>query len=316
MNLFIMLLVSTTYVSKERIRETIEEYRDSPSDEAFEKKFERDKEELRAIGIPIEVGSADKFFDDELGYRVRRDAYELPAIDLTSTEVAVLSLAARVWEHAGLAESTADAVMKLQTAGKPVDTTVLDAVHLRIPTLEPAFDPMLRATQERIPVRFEYRRPGSAAGQTRHLQPWSVITSRGRWYVIGHDTDRAESRMFRLSRISSDVADDGAARAYTVPAGTDMRALSRQLEPTPSAEIRVVVLARVGEAAGLRRSAQPVGGRFREGWDCLELTGGSEHELIAVLMGYGAAIEVLEPTAIRERIHQRVSTLHRRQGGV
>lgn len=316
MNLFILLLVSTTYVSKERIRESIEEYRNSPTDEAFEKKFERDKDELRAIGIPIEVGSADKFFDDEIGYRIRRDAYELPAIELSSEEVAVLGLAARVWEHAGLATSTADAVLKLQTAGEQVDTTLLDTVHLRIPTVEAAFDPLLRATQERIPVRFEYRRPGRAVAETRHLQPWGVITSRGRWYVIGHDTDRAESRMFRLSRISSDVIDDGTAGSYNVPEGTDVRALSRQLEPRPSAEIRVTVLARHDEATGLRRSAEQVAGPARAGWDRLTFVGSSEEELVSVLLSYGASIEVLEPSAVRDALQDRARALLTAQAGI
>lgn len=309
MNLFIVLLVSTAYVSKADIRRYIDDYREAPSDEAFEKMFERDKDELRAIGIPIEVGSADKFFDDEQGYRVRRDAYELPDISLTSDEVAVLGLAARVWEHAGLAESTADAVLKLQAAGKPVDTAALDAVHLRLPAVEAAFDPMLRATQERIPVRFGYRRPGAAEGQQRHLQPWAVITSRGRWYVIGHDLDREEPRMFRLSRIAGEVLDDGATGSYEVPPGTDIRALSRQLDSAPAEDVVVEFYARTGSAAGLRRWATPSDGQGRPGWDRLTLSGRSGQELTAVLLGYADAVEVIDPPEIRDAIASRVASL-------
>lgn len=315
MNLFIVLLVNSTYVGKADIRRNIDDYREAPTDEAFEKMFERDKDELRAIGIPIEVGSIDKYFDDEVGYRVRRDAYELPDISLTSEEVAVLGLAARVWEHAGLADSTADAVLKLQTAGQPVDTTVLDAVYMRLPTVEVAFDPMLRATQERIPVRFSYRRPGAAESSERHLQPWAVITSRGRWYVIGHDLDRAEPRMFRLSRITGDVSEDGKPGSYDVPEGTDVRALSRQLNPAPSQDICVELLARQGSAAGLRRWATPTSGEARSGWDRLELRGRSRHEIEAVLLGYGDAVEVLSPAEIRDDIASRVAALLAAQGG-
>ena len=76
LNLLIMLLVQRHYVSKERIREIL--YADAPSTDAFEKTFERDKDELRSLGVPIEVGQMDAYFDDEPGYRIRADAFALP----------------------------------------------------------------------------------------------------------------------------------------------------------------------------------------------------------------------------------------------
>src|SRR5215210_8531667 len=80
LNLLIMLLVQRHYVSKERIREIL--YADSSRD-AFEKMFERDKEELRSLGVPIEVGSIDPLFDDEPGYRVKPDEFAVPDVRLT-----------------------------------------------------------------------------------------------------------------------------------------------------------------------------------------------------------------------------------------
>ena len=100
LNLVILLLVARNYTTKEQIRALMEPYRAS-SDEAFDRMFERDKDDLRALGIPLEVGFVDKFFEDEQGYRIKRDAFELPAIDFSADEVAVLGLAARVWRHAG-----------------------------------------------------------------------------------------------------------------------------------------------------------------------------------------------------------------------
>ena len=95
LNLLITLLVARTYVPKERLREVVEQYRTS-SDEAFEKMFERDKDELRSLGVPIEVGYVDRAFEDEPGYRIERAVFELPRIDLEPEEAAVLGLAARV----------------------------------------------------------------------------------------------------------------------------------------------------------------------------------------------------------------------------
>src|SRR5215208_3407330 len=143
-----MLLVSRTYVTKDRIREVIEGY-DKDNDEAFEKMFERDKEELRALGIPIELGFVDKFFEDEQGYRIKRDAFELPEIDFAADEVAVLGLAARVWRHAGLAAATSDALVKLKAAGLSFDREQLDQVAPALVAEEPAFEAMWQATVHR-----------------------------------------------------------------------------------------------------------------------------------------------------------------------
>ena len=50
------------------------------SDEAFDRMFERDKDELRDLGIPLETEPVDAYFDDELGYRIDGREYALPEI--------------------------------------------------------------------------------------------------------------------------------------------------------------------------------------------------------------------------------------------
>src|ERR1700710_187650 len=205
LNLLITLLVSRTYVTKERLRSVVEPYREV-GDEAFEKMFERDKEELRSLGIPIEVGYVDRAFEDEPGYRIDRSAFELPDIDLEPEEAAVIGLAARVWQHAGLAAATSDALVKLKAAGVTVDRDALDVVQPQLTAEEPAFEPLWDATRTRTPVRFTYRSSGASKATTRHLQPWGVVSFRGRWYVAGQDTDRDEPRVFRLSRVQGAVS--------------------------------------------------------------------------------------------------------------
>ena len=116
LNLTICLLVSGRYLPKSRIREAVEGYHDL-SDAAFERTFERDKDELRSLGVPIEVGSFDPLFDDEPGYRILPSEFELPPIDLDAEEAAVVGVAARVWQHASMAESTTSAMAKLRAGG-------------------------------------------------------------------------------------------------------------------------------------------------------------------------------------------------------
>ena len=109
LNLLITLLVSRGYVTKQRLREVIEDYRTTSSDDAFERMFDRDKDDLRALGVPIEVGGHDALFEDEAGYRIVRSAFELPEIAFEADEAAVIGLASRVWQQAGLASATSDA---------------------------------------------------------------------------------------------------------------------------------------------------------------------------------------------------------------
>src|SRR6195952_5880972 len=141
LNLVILLLVARNYTTKEQIRALMEPYRLS-NDEAFDRMFERDKDDLRALGIPLETGFVDKFFEDEQGYRIKRDAFELPSIDFTADEVAVLGLAARVWRHAGLAAATSDALVKLKAAGLSFDREQLEQVQPTLVAEEPAFEAM------------------------------------------------------------------------------------------------------------------------------------------------------------------------------
>lgn len=312
LNLVIMLLVSRTYVTKERIREVIEGY-DKVNDDAFEKMFERDKEELRALGIPIEVGHVDRFFEDEQGYRIKRDAFELPDIDFTPDEAAVLGLAARVWQHAGLASATSSALVKLRAAGLDVDREALDALQPRVVADEPAFNDMWEMTISRTPVRFGYRRAGATEVVQRHLEPWGVVTSRERWYVVGHDRDRGEPRLFRLSRIVGAVEADDRPGSFEVPDGTDVRALTASLEPRRS-PTEATVLVRKGSAALMRRQARETvedvpGPDDRTPWDRLTVTTYAVDELVEDVLAHLGDVVAVEPPALRDLVISRLAQL-------
>lgn len=306
MNLLIMLLVQRHYVPKGRIREII--YPGS-SDEAFEKMFERDKEELRSLGVPVEIGQIDAYFEDEPGYRIRPDDLALPEIDLTPDEASVIGLATRVWQHAKLAEATTDAVRKLTALGVPVDTAALDIVEPRLAAEEPAFDVFWEAVQERRPVAFDYRTAQGTQTTTRHLQPWGVTRYAGRWYVVGLDTDRGEERVFRLSRVQGEARPDGPPAAYDVPAGTDVSALARRLAPQPVHQ-QASLLVRRGAGVLLRRGADAVeedvpGPDERTRWDRVRVTRESQG-LVEEVLTHGDAVVVEEPATLRSEVVRRL----------
>src|SRR5262249_56461893 len=109
LNLVVCLLATRRYLTAGQIRRAVPGYPES--DEAFKRMFERDKEELRDLGIPLQVGADG---EEEAGYRIPPQAYELPELRLAPDEAAVLGLAARVWQRASLAEAASGALLKLR----------------------------------------------------------------------------------------------------------------------------------------------------------------------------------------------------------
>ena len=302
LNLTICLLVSGRYLPKSRIREAVEGYHDL-SDAAFERTFERDKDELRSLGVPIEVGSFDPLFDDEPGYRILPSEFELPPIDLDAEEAAVVGVAARVWQHASMAESTTSAIAKLRAGGVEPDASQLGAL-----------EPLWHAVLHRIRVSFTYR-----DGARRTLEPWGMTSARGRWYVIGRDIGRDAPRMFKLSRIQDRPKNASRPGAYTVPENLDLRSLARSLtprEPTASAMLAI----RAGKAPALRRRGTPSPATLAlpGGFEVYSV-GYSELRFLAdEVVRYAADVIVLEPVELRNEVRrglERVASTRSDQAG-
>ncbi len=222
LNLVIALLATRRYLTAEKIRATVKGYGESPSDEAFSRMFERDKNELRDLGIPLETGKVSAFETVE-GYRINPDAYALPAIDLTREEAAAVAIAVQLWQSPELRANAEGAVAKLHAAGIDVDAKqadVLVAPPTALPGIhraEPALGALMDAVQAGQAVQFEHRPSPVEPYVTRTLEPWGVVTHTGRWYVVGHDRDRNAVRTFRMSRIGPDVRPIGPAGAVTRP---------------------------------------------------------------------------------------------------
>ena len=258
LSLVVCLLSTRRYLTAEQIRQAVAGYPEQP--EAFKRMFERDKEELRELGIPLETGSLSPLDGEDIGYRVQQQAYELPELRLEADEAAVLGLAARVWRHAELAGAAAGALLKLRAAGIDTDDRDADAgarqgIEPRVHTTEPAFGPLWEAVRDRRPVTFAYRAAGRSEPQIRELEPWGVVNRHGRWYVAGRDRGRDAVRVFRLGRIEGDVCFSGPSGTVTVPAGTDVREVVRTWDSVPPRENTAVLRVRPGAGYGLRRYA-------------------------------------------------------------
>lgn len=310
LNLYIMLLAQRGFVSKEKIRRTLYAgYADTPKGaEAFEKAFERDKDDLRELGVVIEVGSLDAYFEDEPGYRISADATSLPEITFEADEAAVLGLAARTWEQHTLARATAEALRKLTAQGVDVDASRLDLVPTTLRADEPAFETFWEAAQKRRVVHFDYRRPGEAPAE-RRVQPWGVVRSSGRWYAVGYDLDRQAERVFRLSRVTGTVAMVGKNAAYEIPEDADIQAVAQRMHPR-APDVTASVVVRQGSGIDLRRRALHIeedvsGPDDSSGWDRLRISG-QQRDLVPQLLSLSTVAVVESPAELRDAVVRRL----------
>lgn len=314
MNLVIALLSTRGYLSAEKIRATVVGYRDSPSDEAFSRMFERDKNELRDLGIPLETGKA-AVSDAVEGYRINPDTYALPAIELTRDEAAAVAVAVQLWQSQELRANAQGAVAKLHAAGveaDPVRADVLVTPPAALPGIhraEPALGALMDAVQAGQAVRFGHRPSPVGPYSTRVVEPWGVVTNGGRWYLVGHDRDRDAVRIFRLSRIAADVASIGPPGAVTRTDNTDLRQIvADAVGDAPSGAAAQIWIAD-GRAVALRRSGTMLRREVIAGsdGDVIAIEIGTVDRLAREIAGYGADAIVLDPPSLRTDVLTRLA---------
>ncbi|MCQ8773950.1 helix-turn-helix transcriptional regulator [Streptomyces telluris] len=321
MNLALCLLGTRRPLSKRELRGSIEAYLEAfgpgngtasgtasgapdnaaGSDDAFNRMFERDKDDLRELGLIIETVES---VDGETGYLARRDSNRLPPITLDVEEAAALGLAASVWQQARLAAAASGALQKLRAAGMPLAEEAYghSALETRIPVHEAAFEPLMLAARDRRPVVFDYRKANSARPEQRHVEPWTLECWRGHWYLAGWDRDRKAERVFRLSRITGKVRSRGIPFTAPVPDHVTVReTVERWAGETATSTALIKVRADHGYPLRARALATR---ELGDGWDELEIPYG--HGLDAWLVEFGPDVVVLEPAELRAEVLDRL----------
>lgn len=294
-NLTIALLATRRYLTKSDIFRTIEGY--AGSAESKERMFERDKDELRAIGIVIEVGGLDPLFDDEPGYRIRPEEYNLNLGPLTGREIALLSLAAQAWKGAALSASAQTALLKLNSLGIQSDFDAIPSMAPHLNISFPSFGVISKAIANRNPISFVYI-DKDLLRHTRRLHPFGIGNRGGRWYLVGRDLDKNEERTFRLDRIEGEVIIRGEFKAFEVPSEFSLVDFLHNniFEPTDS----VLVAIRHRKGHVLRQQATSI--TPGEDFDTCHVPFSNLSQLVDVLLWHGNDVVVISPDFVRREV--------------
>src|SRR5919197_1174319 len=270
-NLVALLLDTHRPLTLDQVAELVPGYEATGG--SLRRMFERDKEELRGLGVPVERGPIDAWGSEE-GYFIDPGAYAMPRLELEPDERAALALAARAWSGA---------------AGEPA---------------------VLAGVTGRKRVVFSYRPVGRRPPGDRHVEPYALVCRRGTWYVVGHDRDRDALRSFRLSRIQSGVRLErptGRGPDFEVPEWFDASdALPTAGEPdsSPMASVRAAApAARLAELRG----AKPDGEADADGRVTLRMPIVDREGFVAWAIGNG--VEIVEPGELRHEARRRLADL-------
>ncbi|MGB6206397.1 WYL domain-containing protein, partial [Mycobacterium sp.] len=167
---------------------------------------------------------------------------------------------------------------------------------------------LLSATDSGQAVQFPHRPSRTEPYTVRTVEPWGVLTEKGRWYLVGHDRDRGATRTFRLSRIGGEVTPIGPVEAFTRPTDVDLRRIVAAAVGEAPSGVRAQVWVADGRATALRRAGTSLGPQELAGRDgeVIELDIGTTDRLAREITGYGADAVVLEPSSLRDEVLGRL----------
>ncbi len=295
LNLTAALLSTSRPLTAQEVHERVPGYPEGAGP-AYHRAFERDKDALREMGVPVRVEVVAGTDPPIEGYRIRREDYELRDPGLAPDELAALHLATLLVQVEGLAGRPA--LWKL--GGVPGG--VEEPAVVTVPTW-PQLVPLWRAVAERRAVGFDYR------DQHRQVEPWRVSYSRGHWYVDGHDRDRGEQRRFRLDRMGPEV-DLGEPGAFVRPATiADSEPHPWELGDEPAVLARMAVDADQAGWAIDQVGPEAVRQRLDDGGVILELTVTDINAFRSFALGFLDHAEVLAPPELRDDIVHWVEVL-------
>ena len=304
-NLTIALLATKRYLTKSEIFNSVDGYEGTP--ETKERMFERDKDDLRSLGIEIEVGSFDPLFNDEAGYKIKQEKYQFELGDISSTDVSLLSLAAEAWQAASFGDVAQKALLKLRSIGIASDEISIPGSVHKLNDGGQDLSLITKAIAQNQILNFAYL-DSSMRSLARRVVPIALSTRSGYWYLTGVDQEIQEIRTFRIDRIQGEVTASEGPRDFETPVGFDA---SKALSHSPTNDFAVIDV-RVGKATSLRALA--VSTKSLGEWDQIRVPIFNLDSMASLVLWHGQDAFVQEPQNLRELVIQHLEALVHNHG--
>ena len=295
------LIHSKFGLTKREIFERLPGYAGSSrSADAQNKLFERDKKDIRTLGVVIETIIPDDGDNQETRYRIPMQAFSWPQkVQLTSAQLSLIQLAVHCWSEASLSPEVDAALTRLRALG---DTPSSDFIHELAPkfrSFDRAFDAIAEAIDECAPVTFSYRKADSQTIERRTVHPWKLVSIDGQWLLQGVDVARDAARNFLLRRIvDKNVALDLTPESrFEKPTAEQLAIIERKLiEFTAQNEATLQI--EPGSAAWSHFEMDIKG----ESADLLRLNFMDEELLAETLRRFGGQVRVISPQTLKARV--------------
>ena len=304
-NLTIALLATKRYLTKSEIFNSVDGYEGTP--ETKERMFERDKDDLRSLGIQIEVGSFDPLFNDEVGYKIKQEKYQFELGDISSTDVSLLSLAAEAWQAASFGDVAQKALLKLRSIGIASDEISIPGSVHKLNDGGQDLSLITKAIAQNQILNFAYL-DSSMQSFARRVVPIALSTRSGYWYLSGVDQEIQEIRTFRIDRIQGEVSASQGPRDFETPVGFDA---SKALSHSPTNDFAVIDV-RVGKATSLRALA--ISTKSLGEWDQIRVPIFNLDSMASLVLWHGQDTLVQEPKNLRELVIQHLEALVHNHG--
>ena len=304
-NLVIALLATRRNLTKSEIFRTIDGY--EGNEESMERMFERDKDELRSLGIEIEVSGLDPLFDDELGYRIKPENFAMDTKGYSLAEIAYMSLAAQLWKNASLNEPSQRALRKLSSFTTSINITDIPAVAPITISAPNFLDEIITAISDKKVVEFSYV-DSELKSNRRRVNVYSYASNQGFWYFNGLDIDKNEIRTFRCDRIVGDVIVANKSQDYEIPEDWEAETFLGERPTMYRASLRI----RVGRGSQLRNIARSI--ESQQEHDLVEIEYPSESEMISLILWHLDDVEVVSPDSLRFKVIESLKTLAAQHG--
>ncbi len=304
-NLTIALLATKRYLTKSEIFNSVDGYEGTP--ETKERMFERDKDDLRSLGIEIEVGSFDPLFNDEAGYKIKQEKYQFELGDISSTDVSLLSLAAEAWQEASFGDVAQKALLKLRSIGIASDEISIPGSVHKLNDGGQDLSLITKAIAQNQFLGFAYL-DSSMKSIERGVVPIALSTRKGYWYLSGVDQEIQEIRTFRIDRIQGEIAASSGPGDFESPVGFDA---SKALANSPNNEFAVIDV-RVGKATSLRALA--VSTKSLGEWDQIRVPIFNLDSLCSLILWHGLDAMVQEPINLCELVIENLQALVHNHG--